>query len=743
MTFDNRPWNKIYNKIGDIGKGGNGNVIRVKDKIEKKEYALKILRKTNQPVRKTRFLNEIRVMAENCEQIVGILPIIKFSETHIWYTMPIAEPILSHIRNNSSDIESIIRGVIDLAETLDKLHDKGISHRDIKPANIYYYNRRYYLGDFGIASILNEDEHKTRNDRGLGAIFTIAPEMKRNPRDADGKKADVFSLAKTLWMLLTQNDKGFDGVYNFLDETQGLRFYDNLKDVHIVEIEELLVRATQNDPIKRPTMNQFIIQLQIWLNTYNNLDKSQLSEWNFLNKMLFRDEKYIPNTCIWQGVYKIKDVLKLITSCRSFKHMMLPDGGGEDLTDVNVANEEGCLYLYAGDFCNIVKPKKLIYVRFPNNPFFNYFLLEVETIRPIISEKSISYEHLTEDKPSHYVDSRYFQYGVYDYDTGEKLPKGAKLVNRYYKGKFLIVPKRGYYNLISSTYDGRHNKMSAESFENYQSIQSDIVLCLNEKGYTKEEICEFLNQSNVNQSTESTTFSYNSPTDYILNHYHKWSFKNVLNAENADGFALFYITFDKSFGHMSISFTEENLFLENETYYLCKDGKLKNLSQENLLEVYYTSSREKIVEIYQKCMEIINSICVENKYDAPKERVLDIEFQQSKQPKHLFNKNELKTLMTNADDRKNNMLVIDEEGYVLIIQDISKGKTYPVRLEAFMSGNNYVGKYSSLSALDDSYTELLYGWLNYLKTKRSQFVEFPIGDSAENLIKKIKKYYNT
>lgn len=57
----------------------------------------------------------------------------------------------------------------------------------------------------------------------MGAVFTISPEMKRNPKEADGKKADVFSLAKTLWMFLTKDEKGFDGVYDYLDTNHSLR----------------------------------------------------------------------------------------------------------------------------------------------------------------------------------------------------------------------------------------------------------------------------------------------------------------------------------------------------------------------------------------------------------------------------------------------------------------------------------------------------------------------------------------
>ena len=58
-----------------------------------------------------------------------------------------------------------------------------------------------------------------------------------------GKKADVFSLAKTMWMFLTKDERGFDGVYNYLDSSHSLRYLDKYKSVHLVEIDELFERC--------------------------------------------------------------------------------------------------------------------------------------------------------------------------------------------------------------------------------------------------------------------------------------------------------------------------------------------------------------------------------------------------------------------------------------------------------------------------------------------------------------------
>ena len=42
----------------------------------------------------------------------------------------------------------------------------------------------------------------------------------------------------------------------------------------------------------------------------------------------------------------------------------------------------------------------------------------------------------------------------------------------------------------------------------------------------------------------------------------------------------------------------------------------------------------------------------------------------------------------------------------------------------------------------NSYLSLLYGWLNYLKTNVSQFIDYPISENKDILVKNIKKYYD-
>lgn len=88
-------------------------------------------------------------------------------------------------------------------------------------------------------------------------------------------------------------------------------------------------------------------------------------------------------------------------------------------------------------------------------------------------------------------------------------------------------------------------------------------------------------------------------------------------------------------------------------------------------------------------------------------------------PTHLFTKEEIAAEMRRADDRVTNRLIIDENGYAKVLQNINRRLSpYPVSHEAWDAGNVYVGKYSKLSTLNDNYIASLQGWLDYLKQGR-------------------------
>ena len=749
-----KSWDKKYEVIEILGEGGNGKVYHVKEMSTGEEFALKQLNDRSEEKR-SRFIDEIKIAKENSKIILGILPILNVNEEEYWYTMPVATPIMNYVKD--CKMEDIIEKIIPLSETLEKLHEKGISHRDIKPSNIYFYNERFFLSDFGLVSFSNKGENYTKSDRALGAIFTIAPEMKRNPKHADGKKADVFSFAKTLWMLLAENEKGFDGCYNYLDSSHSLHHMEKFKKIHLVELDELLLDSTNNTPELRPTMIEFKERLEEWFAISKDFNQSQASEWNFLTKKIFG--KYVPKTSKWTNRNDIVAILNVVGSVQAYNHMFFSGEGGLDFHTAELANEEGCIYLYDDlGGCHLVKPKALFYETFGDYYDWNYFLLELKELNQQLKESNgLEYEILVEDSPSHYVDGRDYIYGVYDYDSGKPLPKESKLVYRYIRGKLLITMKLGPYNRISDVYDGRHGQCNYLEFRDY--IEKLIKLHSNYDGLMKkknlwnvpDDLLKELNLSirkNPFQKKGKEMLSQKNMEDiiakekkvkqYVEENYLSWNFKEILKFEKDQGESIqFYF-------QISVHNEDSICKLFEDFHVFCKDGSIKKLNPSNDDNCYYLYDRTKAIQLKNQLQQKIEEILKTNGFDDIREypEWVSIDFIRGEKPAHLFTREEIEQEIKKADDRVSNQLIIDENGYVKVTRNEGYGKLYPVRFEQWDAGNRYVGKYADLSLFNVVYLVALDGWLNYLKTGRKQYMDDYYKElNEEELIKEIKKYY--
>ncbi len=695
-------WNKNYiiTENRKIGGGGNADVYEVVDKNTNKTYALKVLKKHfYEP--KSRFRDEIRIM-KKCKSISGVLPIIDSSSKFLQYVMPIAEPITKSLdkeyRDTQEFIEDVLTAVVQLSSTLSVLHSRNISHRDIKPQNIYFYNGIYCFGDFGLVSFPNNSNELTRSDRNLGPIFTIAPEMKRDPKNSDGKKADVYSLAKTMWILLTGEDKGFDGVYDYRDKKHGLRYFEKFRNMHLVELENLLKVSTSNDPFERPTICEFKTRLENYLKILNDFTAAQKSDWDFINKQLF---PFGQTSSVWNDIDRIVDVLNLIGASPAYNHMMFSNRGGLDFKYATLANEEGCIYIYdTSRYCHIVKPKCLISESFKSDYTWNYFLLELAELEPVFGS-DLEYEELIEDYPANYISSENWQYRVYDYEDGTPLPSEAKLVYRYTKGKFLFVLKSGPYNAITGTYDGRHGDCDSEEFKQYIEHLLTTTEKLKNLGHDKYSTLKsraFSKNPFKKENSKTTEKEPNYPDEFIEKNYSKWCFYELIKGYDTNkNLCKYYIefTYHRSFDLSSL--------LDCSAYYLCKDGHFRKLEKDNN-DVFSINDRNLAIKIGISIELEIIKICSKNGFDEPFENLVSIVLDRNHfKPSHMFTKSEIENEMRNADDRYSNQLVIDEYGYAHVIRNNIYGHTYPVSLEEWHAGNLYVGKYSKLNTLDDNY----------------------------------------
>jgi serine/threonine protein kinase len=174
--------------------------------------------------------------------------------------MPIAEPF----ENNKKlhDLVSIVEAFAQLAQTLAFLAQYGVSHRDIKPENLFWLDDCPVIGDFGMVDFPGKESVTVPNKK-LGPLHYIAPEMLISPTIADGKSADVYSLAKCLWVIATGQQYPIPGEQR--DSVYQTRLSTYISHPKARLLDKLISQYTRYNPTERPSMKEVEETLNLWL----------------------------------------------------------------------------------------------------------------------------------------------------------------------------------------------------------------------------------------------------------------------------------------------------------------------------------------------------------------------------------------------------------------------------------------------------------------------------------------------
>lgn len=229
--------------------------------------ALKVLnasRPAAEPYR--RFQREVATLRQ-LGAFDGVLPLI---DAHLpssptrtdpaWLAMPIATPLASVL--SGAPLERVVTGIEAIARTLARLAALGIAHRDVKPGNLYVRDNECLVGDFGLVDVPNV-EAITRGDRPLGPLHFTPSEVLVGQDGIDWSRVDVYALAKTMWVLATDQRHPPDG--HQPASVQGLRLSEYVKHPHAGVLDRLVDRATSIAPSERPSMDEFAFELGEWL----------------------------------------------------------------------------------------------------------------------------------------------------------------------------------------------------------------------------------------------------------------------------------------------------------------------------------------------------------------------------------------------------------------------------------------------------------------------------------------------
>lgn len=261
-----------WEEIGELGRGSNGVVYHVRNRVTGQEAALKWIHieyggesgLSLQEFREaqTQLLDEINFMQKlsRTPQIVGIQDYafhISSDGTCMdtCIRMELLTPLVKLLQNRSISVGKTARLVRDIVGALSACHREGIIHGDVKPENILCSGDDFKLSDFGVSLQLQRKFYRSVR----GTQYFQPPEV-RQSREAS-VSSDVYSLGMTLYVLFNNGMLPFQTQLNRADEQEAWRKCCDMPRVPgsrypapgyaPAEVAEVILRATALEETER------------------------------------------------------------------------------------------------------------------------------------------------------------------------------------------------------------------------------------------------------------------------------------------------------------------------------------------------------------------------------------------------------------------------------------------------------------------------------------------------------------
>ena len=159
------------------------------------------------PLDRQRFISEIHIQSTLVHP--GIVPVIEEGvdvNGDPYYVMELANYSLQQLTEANKGglpLDWTLARFEKICAAMAYAHSQDVLHRDLKPKNILMYGEEPRVADFGLGRNLTLETVTHSQYSGLvGSDGYMAPEQKHDLHEA-GKPADVYSLGKILYFMLT------------------------------------------------------------------------------------------------------------------------------------------------------------------------------------------------------------------------------------------------------------------------------------------------------------------------------------------------------------------------------------------------------------------------------------------------------------------------------------------------------------------------------------------------------------
>ncbi len=262
-----------YELTREVARGGMGVVYAARHRTLQRTVALKMILagRAASSVDLARFRQEAEAAARLDHP--HIVPVYEVGEHDgfCYFTMKLLDGgnLHRHLDSLKGNARRAARLVEQLARAVHFAHQHGILHRDLKPANILLDEAgEPYVADFGLARVLDSQNHMTQTGAALGTPGYMAPEQIRGERSLT-TAVDVYSLGAILFVCLTgrapfQSENAWDALQMALhSDPPTLRSIDSRVDR---DLETICRKALDREPARRyESAAAFADDLARWL----------------------------------------------------------------------------------------------------------------------------------------------------------------------------------------------------------------------------------------------------------------------------------------------------------------------------------------------------------------------------------------------------------------------------------------------------------------------------------------------